>query len=211
MKKYRRNSTGGFTLIETLVTIAIFGLVMIATANLLVLIFRDATTNPNALNAVDEAQAAATNFVNQVRDANYGNDGSYPLDQASTTQLIFFSPFGSGSSTTLDRIRYFVSSSTLYEGVTAPSGSPETYNTANEHIKTLVSKVAGIGTSTIFYYFNGSYAGTTTALSQPVNLNQVTYIEMTFSVTLGDLPGATTTSVISTGASIRNLKTNLGN
>jgi prepilin-type N-terminal cleavage/methylation domain-containing protein len=201
----------GFTLIETLVTIAIFGLVMIATANLLKLIFMDSTTNPAALNELDQAQSAATMFVNQVRDAAYGNDGSYPLSQASTTQIVFFSPYGTSASTAVDRIRYFVSSSTLYEGITAPSGSPSTYNTANEQVKSVVSNVSGIGTSTVFYYYTGTYGGTSTPLSQPVNLNQVTYIQMTFAVQLKEIRGSTATSSISTGAAIRNLKTNLGN
>jgi prepilin-type N-terminal cleavage/methylation domain-containing protein len=201
----------GFTLIETLVTIAIFGLVMVATANLLRLIFMNSTTNPAALNEVDQAQSTANTFVNQVRDANYGNDGSYPLGQAGTTQLIFFTPYGTSGSTVVDRIRYFVSSSTLYEGVTAPSGSPSTYNTANEHIKSIVSNVSGVGTSTIFYYYTGTYGGTSTPLSQPVNLNQVTYIQMKFAVQLKEIRGSTATSSISTGAAIRNLKTNLGN
>jgi prepilin-type N-terminal cleavage/methylation domain-containing protein len=201
----------GFTLIETLVTIAIFGLVMIATANLLRVIFMDSTTNPAALNEVDQAQSAASTFVNQVRDAAYGNDGSYPLSQASTTQVIFFSPYGTSGSTIVDRIRYFVASSTLYEGVTVPSGSPSTYNTANEKVKSVVSNVSGIGTSTVFYYYTGTYAGTSSPLSQPVNLNQVTYIQITFAAQLKEIRGSTATSAISTGAAIRNLKTNLGN
>ena len=39
----------GFTLIETLVTIAVFGLVMVVTAELLRIIFMNSSTNPNAL------------------------------------------------------------------------------------------------------------------------------------------------------------------
>jgi|GEM_PF-463621 prepilin-type N-terminal cleavage/methylation domain-containing protein len=208
---FARHSREGFTLIEMLVTIAIFGLVMVITANLLLAIFSNATTNPNALNAVDQAQGVTSTFVNQVRDAAYGNDGSYPLNQASTTQIIFFSPFGSSGSTTVDRIRYFVASSTLYEGITIPSGSPATYNTANEQITTVLPHVSGSGTSTIFYYYNGTYAGTSSPLSQPVSVNQVTYVGITLAVQLQEVIGATTTSVISTGAAIRNLKTNLGN
>lgn len=200
----------GFTLVEMLVTIAVFSVAMLVTANLLITIFTNSTTNPDALNAVDQAESASSNFVNQVRDAAYGNDGSYPLAEASTTEIIFFSPFGSGSSTTVDRIRYFVASSTLYEGVTAPSGSPATYDLADEQITPVVNHVSGVGTSTVFYYYNGSYAGTSSPLSQPVNVNQVTYVGLTLGVQLQEVIGATTTSVISTGAAIRNLKTNLG-
>ena len=201
----------GFTLIEMLVTIAVFGMVMVVTANLLLIIFKNSTTNPNALNAVDQAQAAASNFVNQIRDAAYGNDGSYPLAEASTTEITFFSPYGTSGSTTVDRIRYFVASSTLYEGVTAPSGSPAAYNPANEIVTAVVPHVSGNGTSTVFFYYGGTYAGTSSALSQPVNVGQVTYVAFTMAVQLQEVRGATSTSEISIGSAIRNLKTNLGN
>ncbi len=203
--------TRGFTLVETLVTIVIFSMVMIGTSTLLRTIFTNSTNNPNALNAIDEAQSAAQSFVNQLRDATYGNDGSYPIGEASTTELIFYSPYGSSGSTVVDRIRYFVSSSTLYEGVTAPSGSPASYNTAHEKITAIVPHMAGVGTSTVFFYYNGTYAGTSSPLIQPVNLNQVTYISLVMSVQLQEVRGSTASSVISTGATIRDLKTNLGN
>ncbi|MDR3570947.1 MAG: type II secretion system protein [Candidatus Pacebacteria bacterium] len=205
----RRNK--GFTLVETMVTIVVFSIVMLASAALLRIIFMNSTTSPNALNAVDQAQSAGAMFVNQVRDAAYGNDGSYPLGEASTTEVIFYSPYGTGSSTTVDRIRYFVANSTLYEGITVPSGSPASYNLANEKISTLVQHVGGVGTSTIFFYYNGIYAGTSTPLSQPVNINQVTYINLKMSVALLEQRNSTASSVISTAAAIRNLKTNLGN
>lgn len=213
MKKQRGSTQAskGFTLIEMLVTVAVYGLLMVVAANLLVIVFKNANTNPNALNSIDQAQAAAANFVNLVRDAAYGNDGSYPLGEASTTEVIFFSPYGTGSSATVDRIRYYISGSTLYEGITAPSGSPSSYNLANEKVSSVVAGVSGIGTSTIFYYFTGTYGGTSTPLSQPVNVNQVTYITMNFSVNLDEVRGSSATSSISTGAAIRNLKTNLGN
>jgi len=201
----------GFTLIEMLVTIAIFGSVMVITSNLLLTIFSNSTTSPNALNAVDQAEGATSNFVNQIRDAAYGNDGSSPLGEASTTEIIFFSPYGSSGSTTVDRIRYFLASSTLYEGITVPSGSPASYNLANEKVSAILPHVSGNGTSTVFFYYGGTYAGTSSPLSQPVNVNQVTYVGMTLAVQLQEVIGATTTSVISTGATIRNLKTNLGN
>lgn len=207
----RKRMTRAFTLIETIVTVVIFGVVLIGTARLLIVIFTNSTTDPNALNAVDQAQSTASNFVNQLRDAAYGNDGSYPITEASTTEIIFFSPYGSTGSTTVDRIRYYIASSTLYQGITAPSGSPASYNPANEKVTTVVNHVAGVGTSTIFFYYSGSYAGTSTALSQPVNVNKVTFVGLMMSVLVQEIHNATTTSVISTGAAIRNLKTNLGN
>lgn len=205
----RKKIVRGFTLVETMVTIVIYGLVMIGCAALLYAIFNNSNTQPTALNEVDQANAAATEFVNEVRDASYGNDGSFPINQASTTQIIFFSPYDSGSSTTVDRIRYFVSSSTLYKGVIVPSGSPLSYNTANEQVTAVISNVSLASTSAFFYY-NGSYAGTSSPLSQPVNVNQVTYVQLELNVLMKQERNSTSTFEISTGAAVRNLKTNLG-
>lgn len=199
----------GFTLLETLVTIAIFSLVLIACGALLNIIYSNDNTQPLALNEIDESHAAATEFVNEVRDASYGNDGSYPLGEASSTEIIFFSPFDSGASTTAYRIRYFIASSTLYKGITIPSGSPSKYNTAGEIVSAVISNVL-LATTSAFLYYSGTYAGTSSPLTQPVNINNVTYVQLELNVKSEQQRNSTTTFGISTGAAIRNLKTNLG-
>jgi prepilin-type N-terminal cleavage/methylation domain-containing protein len=200
----------GFTLIEMLITIVVYGLIMLASTSLFRLIYVDNSTNPLALNAVDQAENVATTFTNEVRDAATGNDGSYPLNQASSTQIIFFSPYDSLSSTTVYRIRYYVASSTLYKGVIIPSGSPATYNTNTETIKAVLSGLS-LGTTSLFSYYTGTYGGTTTPLAQPVNINQVTYVSINLIALLQEVQNATNTFSVTTGATIRNLKTNLGN
>jgi type II secretory pathway component PulJ len=200
----------GFTLIETLVMILVYSFVMVATADLLRIMYINAATDPVSLNQVDQARTVATAFTNEIRDAAYGNDGSYPLNQASSTQIIFFSPYGSQSSTTVDRIRYYLSGTTLYKGVTAPSGSPATYNLGSEVVSRVLTNVAN-GTTSVFNYYGGTYAGTSTAIVQPVNVNLVSYVQVDLVTYLEDVRGATTTFTTITGGAIRNLKTNLGN
>lgn len=198
----------GFTLLETLVTIVIYSVVMIAAAELLRWMYLNTVQEPKTIYSIDSARTVTTTFTSELRDAAYGADGSFPLMQASTSQIIFFSPYGNATSTY--RIRYYISNSTLYKGVTRPSGSPASYNTASEITTPLIYNIAN-GTSSLFLYYGGTYGGTTTPLTQPVNVNQVTFVQMNIIARLNEVRNATTTFVITTGAAIRNLKTNLGN
>lgn len=202
--------TRGFTLIETLTTIVVYGFIMIATADLLRIMYSNSATNPASLNQVDQSRAVATSFVNELRDAQYGNDGSYPLSEASSTEIIFFTPYGSQASTTILRIRYYLSGTTLYKGVTVPSGSPLSYSAGSEVVSAVATNVEN-GSTPVFTYYSGDYGGTSSPLSQPVNVNDVTYAQIDLISLLGEVRGATTTFTTMTGAAIRGIKTNLGN
>ncbi len=196
----------GFTLIEMLVTIAVYGLVIIAAADLLRLLLVNTGQQALSINALDAARKTESDFTDALRDASYGVDGSYPVIQASSSQIIFFSPFGYGSSVV--RIRYFVSGTTLYRGITQPSGSA--YNLATEAVTPVLQNLSAT-TTQVFQYYSGTYAGTSSPLAQPVNLNSVTYVQMSLLVPLDEVRNSTSTFLVTTGASIRNLKTNLGN
>lgn len=191
---------------EALVTIAIYGVVIIAAAELLRLLYTRTNQQPLMLNAIDSTRSVESDFTNALRDASTGTDGSYPITQASSSQIIFFSSFGYGTS--VARIRYFVSGTTLYKGVTLPSGNA--YNLATEAV---IPIVVNLGSSTlpVFQYYDGTFAGTTSPLVQPVNINAVTYVQMNLSVPIGAVRNSTSTFLMTTGTMIRNLKTNLGN
>lgn len=202
----------GFTLIEVLVSIAIYGVIAIGLVAFLRIALVSAVQNPLALDSIDSARTVATLFTNEIRSASAGNDGSFPINQASTSQIIFFSPYGSIGSTTINRIRYFYSSSTLYKGITVPSGNPATYNVASEVVSRVLLN-ATMPTSSVFFYYDGNYNGisSTTPLSQPVNVTQVSYVQIHIATKLNEIRNSTSSFSIITGASIRNLKTNLGN
>ena len=207
--RMRTHLSRGYTFIEMMVVIFVYGLIMTAAAYLLHYVYLNAGQQPQTYMSIDSVRSVTSTFTSELRDAAYGSDGSYPLNQASTTQIIFFTPYGYG--TTTARIRYYLASTTLYKGVTLPTGNPVTYNTSNEAIRPVMYNVKN-GTSSIFLYYSGTFAGTTSPLTQPVNVNQVTFVQMNLYAPLNDLSKATTTIfLMTTGSAIRNLKTNLGN
>ncbi len=200
----------GFTLVETMMVIVIFTILALGVNALVTNLFMNANNSSASIGTVDSAGIVAGNFVNQIRNASVGNDGGYPINQASTTQIIFYSSYGQ-SSGILAKIRYYVNGGTLYEGIIIPTGSPLTYNSASEKIIPVQNNIANTG-APIFYYYDGNYAGisSTLPLVQPVNVTQVKYVLITMNILKKTTALSTSTFSVSAGASIRNLKTNLG-
>lgn len=210
MSLFQKKQSEGFTLIETLSTIFIFSIIMVGTTLLLRNIFISGGQQPLALDVVDRARIVIYNFTNELRNATPGNDGSYPLNQANNSQIIFYSTYGSATSTQINKIRYYVSETTLYKGIITPSGNPLTYNPASEKSTILITNLSNT-TTPIFYYYDGNYAGTSTPLTQPINVNNVKFVTINLILPTQDSRNSTTTFTITAGGTIRNLKTNLGN
>lgn len=210
MIAYQKNRIKGFTLIETMATIFIFSIIMVGTTLLLQNIFKSGKQQPLALDTTDQARIAMFNFTNELRNATAGNDGSYPLNLTNNSQVILYSTYGSPANTIVNRIRYYVSGTTLYKGVTTPSGNPLSYNIAAEKSSIVITNL-GNATTPVFYYYDGNYIGTNAPLAQPINVNNVKYVALNLILPKQDSRGDTTTFNITGGGTLRNLKTNLGN
>jgi prepilin-type N-terminal cleavage/methylation domain-containing protein len=200
----------GLTLVELLVALAISSVLLVAVFAAVRVVIQNVVQQPQALGKIDEARTATAAFTNELRDATYGVDGSYPIGLASTTQIVFFSAYNEGGSA-VDRIRYFLSSSTLYKGVVRPSGT--SYTLSSERVNAVIRNVVVSSTTPIFTYYDGTYNGSTTTLPlvQPVSLTQVTFAQLSIAVLTEDRRNSTSTFIITTGGAIRNLKTNLSN
>jgi prepilin-type N-terminal cleavage/methylation domain-containing protein len=200
----------GFTLVETLVVIFIFSIIMIGTTLLLRNILKNSKQQTLALDVVDQARIVIFNFTNELRNATAGNDGSYPLNQTGDSQIILYTMYGSAANTKVNRLRYYVSGTTLYKGVIVPSGNPLTYNISSEVSTAIISNLANASTP-VFRYYDGNYAGTSTPLTQPINVNTVKFVAINLILPTQDARESTTTFTITAGGTIRNIKTNLGN
>ena len=162
-----------------------------------------------ALNNTDQAKFVASYFTNEIRNASVGIDGSFQITTANENQIIFYSKSALPGST-VNRINYYLTGNILYKGVTVPSGNPQTYNLANEYKVIVQRDVVNAGVP-IFTYYDGNHDGTTNPLSQPVNVNAIKFVAMNLKVLKQTKAQATDTFSVSAGATIRNLKNNLGN
>jgi type II secretory pathway pseudopilin PulG len=209
MKIIHNKKIKGFTLVETIVTIGIFTLLLGGIITLFIGVFRTPQQQLTSADNVDQARRVLAGFTNEMRNATLGSDGSYQINQADNTQIVFFTNYGATGSIVY-RIRYYISGSTLYKGVTTPTGSPLSYNLASEKVTPVEYNLSN-GATPLFYYYDDSFTGSGSALSQPVNITQIRFVKINLVVLKQETTGDTSTFTVDGGATIRSLKTNLGN
>lgn len=197
----------GFTLIELIVAVAIFAILSFGVIGLVASVFTDSTRQGRSLANADQTRKLSNRLMQELRNATTANNGAYPIATADDQELTFYSNVDSDAD--IERVRYYVSNNSLYRGVVQPSGSPAVY-TGTESSSVVQNDVAN-GTNPIFYYYDESYDDSSdSALTQPVNIAQITYIRMDIEVLKRTSTSLTDKFSVNAGTALRSLKTNLG-
>ena len=204
MKKSHRQR--GATIAEIVIVIFLIGLIGVAISSFQLDLVRTSGIISNNLTAQDEARRALRRMDAELRTASPSNLGAYPLTQVATSSITFFSD--TNGDLLKEQIRYYISGTTLKRGAIKPTGTPLTYNSANETFSELVHNVRNATSSPIFFYYDTNYDGTTASLASPVNIAVVRLIKIALTIDndTKKLPPAMT---ITTQISMRNLKDNL--
>ncbi len=193
-------------LVETLITLGIFIVIMVAVGTFEANIFSYQRSISGSLETSTDAQVIFKTIIKEVRSMSPSATGAYPIVTAATNTLSFFSdPNGNG---TPDQITYSLIGNTVYRAVIVPTGLPLSYSASNQSTTTLISNVRNSSTTPLLEYFDNTYTGSELPLSQPVTLSAITLIRM--NLTLDTDPNKSPTFVTyTTDMSLRNLKTNL--
>ena len=152
----------GFTFIEMIVVIFITGLVGVAINTMIVTFYKQNAYLIQETTAIDSAHRGLTTSFVDLREASYGDDGSYPLQSVGTSSITFFSDIdGNGS---VDKIRLYLQNGTFYRGVTLSTSSPPTYVGQAEATTTIATYVRNSSTTPLFRYYddNGVELSSTT-------------------------------------------------
>lgn len=202
----KRNS--GYTLVEFLVAMAIFVVVFGAVANFSKDTIVYTSSLQNSLSAETDLRSLLRQFAAEIRTASIGNTGAATIVEALPTRIKFYSDYnGDGIK---EQIQYYLSSDgkTLYKNVLAPRGSPLQYYPSDASTTSTIIHNITNGATNIFDYYNGTYDGTTAALSQPVDTNAVRLVKIT--VIIDNNPNTSPTPITgTTQVSLRNLKDNI--
>ena len=85
----------GFTLVEVLVSIAIFILIMLAVTKFQVSIFQSNKYTSDVITSAQDARSILRTMVQELRSAKSGSNGSYPIVQTATSSITFYSDINS--------------------------------------------------------------------------------------------------------------------
>lgn len=209
VRKSLFKSGAGFTLIETIVSIFAFAIIMIGLVALISQMITGSRKQSDLLADTDQARKVSFGIINELRNAQTAANGAYALETAGDQQIVYFSNADRDSS--IERIRYYLQNGKLYRGVVEYNGT--SYATNSEFSVLVQNDVANSSTTPLFYYYDGSYVGSSTqaSLTQPVSVTAVKYLKINLQVYNKAGIKNTNFFTLTAGGTVRNLKTNLGN
>ncbi|MDP3964103.1 MAG: prepilin-type N-terminal cleavage/methylation domain-containing protein [bacterium] len=200
-------SNAGISLVEAIVSLAIFSLVLTLVYTFFTQGNRIQSYNNEQQLAVQSARRGVQTMVKELREASTGDDGSYILSLANDQEIVFFSD--TDADLVIERIRYFLDGTSLKKAVTEPTGDPIEYLDANEEVSVL-SEFIRNDTDPIFTYYNGDFPGddVNNPLPTPSRLTETKMMDVYLKVNVFTNRSPDDIEV-SSYVQIRNLKTNL--
>lgn len=193
--------TRAFTLIEVLVVVAILATVGMALSVSIVQSYRGNAYVYEAASSVDNARRGLFTALQNLREATYGQDGSFPVASAATSTVTFYADVDADGP--VERVRIYLVNGTLYRGVTNSAGNPPSYSGQPESVQTVVGYVRN-GTSTpLFTYYDENGA----ALSAPVDVSDVRFVSMDIRTDLNPTRAPNVYQLMGS-ATLRNLRDN---
>ncbi|HYE22958.1 MAG TPA: prepilin-type N-terminal cleavage/methylation domain-containing protein [Candidatus Paceibacterota bacterium] len=188
-----------FTLIETLVVVAVVAIVGLALHAIILRFYQANTYVLQGTAAVNSARNGVTTLSSNIREVTYSDDGAYPLSQAATSSVTFYADVDKDGG--VERVRMYLIEGTFYRVVTNAAGSPPTYMGQAPATTTIATYVAN-GTSTpLFRYFNASG----TELTGSVDTTEVASILTTLMVDINP-HRAPDIYTLTQSATLRNLR-----
>lgn len=134
-----------------LVVIAVMGTAGIALSGLIQSFYRNNAFLLEQTAALESARSGVRDAVSAMREASYGDDGSYPIQNAATSSLVIYSDFDQDFS--VERVEYTLMGETFYRVVTNSGGSPPGYAGQAASTSTVATNVLN-GELAVFTYYD---------------------------------------------------------
>lgn len=201
-----KNNKNGFSLAEIVVVVGILGMIMVAVSGFQRDVFVNTKFASDSLSTTQDSRNILRMMVRELRTSSSGNDGSYPLITAATSTISFYSDVDADG--LKDKVRYYIATTTLKKGLIKPTGSPLTYVAANEVFSTLAYNLKNSTSTPLFEYYDNAYAGTSSPLTQPVNISNVRLVKINLMVDV-DPNKSPNVRTYTSQVNLRNLKDNL--
>lgn len=143
----------GLTLIETVMTIAIFTIVSLLLSYSIANFYKTNAYSIEQGAAISSARRAVEVLVQDIREATYSDEGGYPIISMDANTLYFYSDTDHDNN--VERIRFFFNGDTFIKGVTNSAGNPLTYTAQPESEIIIAEDVRNPAlTTSVFHYYD---------------------------------------------------------
>ena len=105
IKKYTQVGNSAFTLIEVIVTVAVFAISIVAISQTVLVFYRSQRYTFEESSAINEARKGIETMTKEIRGAETGADGSYLIEKAADNEFVFYSDIDGDN--VPERVRYF--------------------------------------------------------------------------------------------------------
>lgn len=192
-------------MIEVLIVVAIFaGMIFVVAAMRKNISGLEKTVNQQ-LKTRRDIDATLQTIITDIRSAGLSGSGSYAIESAASTSLVFYSDVDQDGA--FERVRYAIGTSTVIRGVVEPTGNPVIYPTSTESVATMVYYVVPSTSTPLFAYYDANYTGSQTALTEPIDITKIRAVSLNLFVDIE--PGKSPKPLFfSHTITIRNLRTN---
>lgn len=204
-KKNHPSGRSGLTLVETLVSIAIF----VIGIEGFTLLFANAWRNNAYTLEMGQSSMAVSQgadlITKHLRSARQADNGAYPIKSADSNDLVFYSDYDDDGVT--ERLHIYKNGQDILMGVTDPIGTmPKTYPSADDSTRVVASRIVNADTEPIFYYYDKDYAGNPSqaALAVPANVSRIRLVRLHLKINI-DPNRAPDNIELQTFVEIRNL------
>ncbi len=142
------------TLIEVLAVIAITAVVGIALNSTVVSFYRSNAYLLEETEALGNARQGIGDAVRITREANYGDDGAYPISAAATSTITLYSDIDNDKA--VEKVTYTLLNGTLYRATVNAAGTPPSYTGQPVTTNTVAQFVRNSSTTPLFQYYDSA-------------------------------------------------------
>jgi len=199
----RKHAQLGFSLVETIVVVALFTVVSLAIMESIITFYRVNGYTIAQSAQVDTARRGMEQLVRDLREMTFADDGTFPLVVTEEYRIGFFSDIDRDNS--VEYIEYQLSTTTMlekriYNATGSPpvyhaTGTPDATYTVSEYVQNNLQAIPVF----VYYDVNGNPATATTTVTD------IRYVELSIIVNIDPVrdPGE---FMLRSSASLRNLK-----
>lgn len=177
LSKQTTHPRSGFTLVEVLIGVGVFSLLSLGIAWILITSLRSNETIWRQLSTQNDARRVLQEVVDNLRRAEQSDIGSYPIEAASSTGIIFYANIDADQNR--ERVRIWLDGTTVKRGIIQPTGNPIQYDSETEQIVEIAH--AAINTqqgSPLFSYYDTDFTGTQDPLPEPITITDIRVVRV---------------------------------